>query len=260
MDYENLFYETRERITTLTINRPKFLNALSYETLEEIRNALIRVKKDPKPKVLLITGKGENAFIAGADLNELALLDPISGKEIAQQGQDLFLIMENLGKPTIAVVNGVALGGGLELALACTMRIASPNAKFGLPEVGLGIIPGYGGTQRLSRLVGKGRAMEMILSAEPIDAQEAYRIGLVNKIYPKESLLEDARTFAQGFAQKGAIALRLAMEAVHQGLDLPLEKGLKLESSLAGLSWATEDAKEGTRSFLEKRKPIFRDQ
>lgn len=259
MDYENLLYETRERITTLTINRPNLLNALSYGTLEEIRDALIRTKKDPETKVVLITGKGEKAFIAGADLKELALLDPISGKEIARKGQDLFLFMENLGKPTIAVVNGVTLGGGLELALACTMRLASSNARFGLPEVGLGIIPGYGGTQRHSRLVGKGRAMEMILSAEPIDAQEAYRIGLVNKIFSRESLLEDAWKFAQRFVQKGAIALRLAMEAIHQGLDLPLERGLELESSLAGLSWATEDAKEGTRAFLEKRKPVFKD-
>ena len=259
MDYENLLYETVERITIITINRPKSLNALNYKTLKELEEALTGAQKDPETKVVLITGAGEKAFIAGADLNELALLNPISGKEVAEKGQVLFSFLENLGKPTIAVVNGFALGGGTELALACTMRVASPNAKFGLPEVGLGIMPGYGGTQRLSRLVGEGRAMEIILSAEAIDAQEAYRIGLVNKIFAKESLLEEARKFAQKFAQKGGIALRHAMEAIHQGLDLPLEKGFKLEASLAGLNWATEDAKEGTRAFLEKRKPIFKD-
>jgi enoyl-CoA hydratase len=259
MDHRNLLYETAERITTITINRPKFLNALNYKTLEELEKGLMKAQEDPETKVILITGAGEKAFIAGADLNELALLNPVSGKEVSKKGQTLFSFLENLGKPTIAVVNGFALGGGTELALACTMRVASPNAKFGLPEVGLGILPGYGGTQRLSRLVGEGRAMEIILSAEAIDAQEAYRLGLVNKIFPKESLLEDARRFAQGFAKKGGIALRLAMEAVHRGLNLPLENGLELEAFLAGLSWATEDAKEGTRAFLEKRKPIFKD-
>jgi enoyl-CoA hydratase len=259
MDYENLLYETTEQITTITINRPKSLNALNYKTLEELEKSFVRAQGDPETKVILITGAGEKAFIAGADLNELALLNPIRGKEVSKKGQAIFSFLENLGKPTIAVVNGFALGGGTELALACTMRLASPNAKFGLPEVGLGIIPGYGGTQRLSRLVGEGRAMEIILSAEAIDAQEAYRIGLVNKIFPKESLLEEAKKFAQRFAQKGGIALRLAMEAVHHGLSLPLEKGLELEASLAGLIWVTDDAKEGTRAFLEKRKPKFKD-
>lgn len=260
MDYENLLYETKERITTITINRPNVLNIINYKTMEEFRDAFVRAKKDPETKVVLVTGKGEKAFIGGADLNELVLLDPTGGKEVSQRGQAIFGIIENLGKPTIAVVNGYAVGGGMELALACTMRIASPNAKFGLPELSRGFLPGYGGTQRLPRLVGEGRAMEIILSAEPIDAQEAYRIGLVNKIFLQESLMDEARKFAQKFVQKGAIALRLAMEAVHYGLDLSLEKGLELESSLAGISLATEDAKEGTRSFLEKRKPIFKDQ
>jgi len=259
MDYENLLYETAERVTTITINRPKFLNALNERTLEELRNALARAKDDPATKVILITGAGEKAFVAGADLNELASLNPISGKGVAEKGQALFSFLENLGKPTIAVVNGFALGGGTELALACTLRVASPNAKFALPEVGLGILPGYGGTQRLPRLVGKGRAMEIILSGEAIDAQEAYRIGLVNKIFSKESLMEEAKQFAQKFTQKGAMALRFAMEAVHQGLEVPLEKGLGIEAALGGLCWATEDAKEGTKAFLEKRKPMFKD-
>ena len=259
MGYKNLLYETAERLTTITINRPKSLNALNYETLGELKDALTRAKNDPETKVVLVTGAGEKAFVAGADLNELALLNPMTGKEVSEKGQALLWLLENLGKPTIAAVNGFALGGGTELALACTMRVASPNAKFGLPEVGLGFIPGYGGTQRLSRLVGKGRAMEIILSAEPIDAEEAYRIGLVNKIFPKDSLMEDSRKFAQKFSQKGAIALRLAMEAVHYGLEMSLEKGLELEASLAGLTWSTEDVREGTKAFLEKRKPIFKD-
>jgi len=232
---------------------------MNYKTLEELKDAFIKAGKDPETKVVLITGKGEKAFIGGADLNELVLVDPISGKEVSQRGQAIFGLIENLGKPTIAVVNGYAVGGGMELALACTMRISSPNAIFGLPEVSRGFVPGYGGTQRLPRLVGEGRAMEIILSAEPIDAQEAYRIGLVNKIFPQESLMDDARKFAQKFVRNGAIALRLAMDAIHRGLDLSLGKGLELESFVTGISMGTEDAKEGTRSFLEKRKPIFKD-
>lgn len=259
MDYENLLYDTTDRVTTITINRSKFLNALNFKTKEELKDAFLRAKQDPYTKVIIFAGMGEKAFSVGADLNEFALLDPISGREVAQKGQILAQFIEDLGKPTIAAINGFALAGGLELALACTMRIASPNARFGLPEVGLGIMPGYGGSQRLSRLVGRGRAMEIILSAEPIDAQEAYRIGLVNKIFPKESLVEEVRKFTQKFAKKGAIAVRLAMEAVNHGLDLPLEKGCELEASLAALSLATEDAREGVRAFLEKRIPIFKD-
>ncbi len=259
MDYENLLYETAERITTITINRPKSLNALNERTLEELRLALTRAKDDPVTKVILITGAGEKAFVAGADLNELASLNPISGRKLAEKGQALFSFLENLGKPSIAVVNGFALGGGAELALACTLRVASPNARFGLPEVGLGVLPGYGGTQRLPRLVGKGKALEIILSGEAIDAQEAYRIGLVNKIFLKESLMGEAKAFAQKLAQKGGMALRFAMEAVHQGLEVPFEKGLAMEACLGGLAWATEDAREGTKAFLEKRKPVFKD-
>jgi enoyl-CoA hydratase len=259
MDYENILYETVDRITAITINRPKSLNTLTYKTLDELRDAFTRAQTDSETKVILITGAGRKAFIAGMDISELSLCEPVSGKEVAQRGQALFGFLEQLGKPTIAVVNGFALGAGTEIALACTMRVASPNARFGLPEVGLGILPGYGGSQRLPRLVGKGRAMEIILSAEAIDAEEAYRIGLVNKVFPEETLQEEARKFAQRFAKKGGVALRLAMEAIHQGMDLPLERGLELEASLAGLTWATEDSKEGMRAFLEKRKPVFRD-
>jgi len=259
MNYENLLYDTVDRVTTITINRPKFLNALNHITKEELKDAFTRAKQDSVTKVVIFTGMGEKAFSAGADVNDLTLLDPIKGKETAQKGQAIAQLIEDLGKPTIAALNGFALGGGLELALACSMRVASSNAKLGLPEIGLGIMPGYGGSQRLSRLVGKGRAIEIILSGEPIDAQEAYRIGLVNKIFPNESLMEETRRFAERFVQKGAISLRLAMEAVHHGLDLPLDKGCELEALLAGLCLATEDAKEGVRAFLEKRKPIFND-
>lgn len=258
MEYKNLLYETVERITTITINRPK-MNTLSYETLEELKDAFTRAKDDPETKVVLFTGSGDRAFIAGMDLNEFKLLPPLMGKAVAEKGQALTLLMESMGKPTIAVVNGVCVGGGTELALACTMRVASPDAKFGLPEVGLGIMPGYGGTQRLPRLVGEGRAMEIVLSSELIDAQEAYRIGLVNKIFAKESLLQEARRFAQKFSQKGAISLSSAMQAVHSGWEIPLEQGLKLEAALAGLTWDTEDSLEGAAAFHEKRKPIFKD-
>ncbi|KUO75209.1 MAG: hypothetical protein APF81_16300 [Desulfosporosinus sp. BRH_c37] len=258
MEYKTLLYETVERVTTITVNRPK-LNTLSYETLEELKHAFLRAKDDPETKVVLFTGSGERAFIAGMDLKEFKLLSALMGKVVAEKGQALTLLMESIGKPTIAVVNGICLGGGTELALACTMRVASPDAKFGLPEVGLGIMPGYGGTQRLPRLVGEGRAMEIVLSSEPIDAQEAYRIGLVNKIFPKESLMQDSMRFARKFSQKGAISLSSAMQAVHYSLEIPLEQGLKLEASLAGLTWDTEDSREGATAFMEKRKPIFKD-
>ena len=258
MEYKNLLYETVERITTITINRPP-MNTLSYETLEELGHAFARAKNDPETKVVLFTGSGERAFVAGMDLKEFKLLPPLGGKEVAEKGQVLTLLIENMGKPTIAVVNGICLGGGTELALACTMRVASPNAKIGLPEVGLGIMPGYGGSQRLPRLVGEGRAMEIVLSAEPIDAEEAYRIGLVNKIFPRESLMQDSVRFAQRFSKNGAVSLSLAMQAVHHGLEMSLEQGLKLEASLAGLTWDTEDSREGAAAFWEKRKPIFKD-
>ena len=258
MEYKNLLYETVERITTITINRPT-MNTLTYETLDELALAFARAKDDPETKVVLLTGSGDRAFVAGMDLNEFRLLSPLMGKTVAEKGQALTLLMESIGIPTIAVVNGVCVGGGTELALACTMRVASPDARFGLPEVGIGIMPGYGGTQRLPRLVGEGRAMEIVLSSELIDAQEAYRIGIVNQIFAKESLRQDAVRFAQKFSQKGAISLRLAMQAVHHGMEVPLEQGLQLEANLAGMTWATEDSREGAAAFFEKRKPVFKD-
>jgi enoyl-CoA hydratase/carnithine racemase len=258
-EYENILYERRHRVTIITINRPKLLNAIDNKTKEELKTAFARAGTDPITKVVIMTGTGKKAFSAGADINELDLFDPISAMEAAEKGGNLANLIENLGKPTIAAINGIALGGGLELALAFTLRIASPDSKFGLPEVGLGVMPGYGGGQRLARLVGKGRAMEILLSAEPIDAQEAYRIGLLNKIFSKDFFIEEAVKFATKFVEKGAIALRFAMQAIHIGLDLPLQNAYKIESFFAALCWATEDAKEGRRAFLEKRSPTFRD-
>jgi enoyl-CoA hydratase len=258
-EYENILYERRHRVTIITINRPKLLNAIDNKTKEELKTAFARAGTDPITKVVIMTGTGKKAFSAGADINDLDLFDPISAMEAAEKGGNLANLIENLGKPTIAAINGIALGGGLELALAFTLRIASPDSKFGLPEVGLGVMPGYGGGQRLARLVGKGRAMEILLSAEPIDAQEAYRIGLLNKIFSKDFFIEEAVKFATKFVEKGAIAIRLAMQAIHIGLDLPLQNAYKIESSFAALCWATEDAKEGRRAFLEKRSPTFRD-
>lgn len=258
-EYENILYERRHRVTIITINRPKLLNAIDNKTKEELKAAFVRAGTDPITKVVIMTGMGKKAFSAGADINELDLFDPISAMKAAEKGGNLANSIENLGKPTIAAINGIALGGGFELALAFTLRVASPDSKFGLPEVGLGVIPGYGGGQRLARLVGKGRAMEILLSAEPIDVQEAYRIGLVNKIFPKKGFIEEAVNFANKFAEKGAIALRYAMEAINYGLELPSEKASQMESTLAALCWATEDAKEGIRAFLENRRPTFRD-
>lgn len=258
MTYKNIVYETVDRITTITVDRPK-MNTITYETIDELQHAFERAKSESETKVVLLTGAGEKAFMAGMDLNEFKMLTPAEGVAVAQRGQAFTLLIENLGKPTIAVVNGVCVGGGTEFALACTMRVASPDARFGLPEVRLGIMPGYGGTQRLPRLVGEGRAMEIVLSAELISADEAYRIGLVNKVFPKESLREDAVRFARTFADKGGVSLRSAIQAVHQGLEIPLEQGLQLEALLAGMTWGTEDCVEGAAAFHEKRRPVFKD-
>ena len=258
MGFKNLLYETAERVTTVTIDRPP-LNTLTYQTLGELRQAFERAKADRETKVVLLTGTGERAFMAGMDLGEFKRLSALGGATVAENGQGLTLFIENLGKPTIAAINGLCLGGGTELALSCTMRVACPEATFGLPEIKLGIMPGYGGTQRLARLVGEGRAMEMVLSGEAIDAQEAYRIGFLNKIFSRETLLEDANRFAQKFAGKGGVSLRLAMRAVHDGLQQPLVQGLQLEAALAGLTWDTEDCVEGANAFHEKRTPDFKD-
>ncbi len=257
MKYETMVTEINDRVAVLTINRPEKLNALNALVKKELAELLESIKVDPGVDVVVITGAGEKAFVAGTDIQELTSLTVESGKEFASKGQRVFNLVENLGKPVIAAVNGYALGGGCELALACHLRIAAEHAKFGQPEVNLGIIPGYGGTQRLARLVGSGRAMEMILTGDPIDAQEALRIGLVNKVVPLADLLATAHAVAQKIRSKGQVAIRLALKAVNMTRETNLTDGQELEASLFGICCGSEDFKEGTTAFLQKRKPQF---
>ena len=258
--FENLLYETSGAVATITVNRPKVGNALNKATLGELEAAFTAVQKDAAVRAAIITGSGEKFFVAGADINELKENTPLSAKEIARRGQLLFSFVERLGKPVVAAINGFCLGGGLELASACTFRTASKNAVVGLPEVKLGVIPGYGGTQRLPRLVGIGRAMEMILTGEPINADEAFRIGLVNHVYELPELLPKTRELVEKMLARGPIALRFALEASFRGLDLPLDEGLNAESNLFGLLCTTQDMKEGMAAFLEKRPAQFKGQ
>src|SRR5579883_2363297 len=257
MTYENTLLEKKNSIAYVTVNRPKVLNALNSATLEELRAAFTDIKADREIRVVIFTGAGEKAFIAGADINELAQRDAVSGKEYAARGQSVLDLIENLGKPVIACINGFALGGGCEIALACTMRLASENAKLGQPEVKLGIIPGYGGSQRLPRLVGRGIAMQLLLTGEMISAEEAHRIGLVNEVTAPGELIARAEAIAQKIIANAPLAIQYAMEAVNHGLDLPLAEGLYLEATLFGVCCATEDKKEGTTAFLEKRAASF---
>jgi enoyl-CoA hydratase len=254
---ELVLVETSERIRTLTINRPDKLNALNSDVMAALERALDDARGDPAAGVVIITGSGEKSFIAGADIGELSKLTPVEGRAHARRGQAVLAKIESLGKPVIAAVNGYALGGGCELALACTIRIASENARFGQPEVKLGILPGYGGSQRLPRIVGKGRAMQLCLTAEQIDAAEAYRIGLVNRVVPAGQALAAAREMAAAILANGPIACTFVLDAIHRGLEMPLEEGLFLEATLFGLCAATSDMKEGMTAFLEKRKPSF---
>lgn len=258
MPYQTLLLDIADRVATVTINRPDKLNALNAQAKAELREVMTSLKNDPAVDVVIITGAGEKAFVAGTDIRELAELNGETGKEFSAKGQEVFDLIENLGKPVIAAINGYALGGGCELALACHLRVASENARFGQPEVNLGIIPGYGGTQRLARLIGRGRAMEMILTGDQIDAQEAHRIGLVNKVVPAGELMTTARSLARTIASKGQIAIRMALKAVNMTQETTLSDGQQLEASLFGVCCGTEDFKEGTRAFLEKRKPAFR--
>ena len=253
MTLENIRSEQRDAILFLTFDRPKVLNALNQATIAELESVFATVRTDDSIRAIIITGAGEKAFIAGADISELAQADSRNGKDLAQRGQAAFTAMEECGKPVIAAINGFALGGGCELALACTLRIASENAKLGQPEVKLGLVAGYGGTQRLPRLVGKGAALQLLLTGEIISAQEALRIGLVNEVVPAERLLPRAEEIARAIASVAPIAVRHTLEAVHHGYDEALSDGLFLEASLFGLCCATEDKAEGTRAFLEKR-------
>jgi len=260
MSFENLLFEVDGAVAVVTINRPSVLNALNSATLDEIRTAFDTVQRDEAIRVAILTGAGEKSFVAGADINELARQTPTTGRAHARAGQAVLDRIERLGKPVIAAINGYALGGGCELAMACTLRIAADTSKLGQPEIALGIIPGYGGTQRLPRLIGQGRALELILTGAPISAVEAHRLGLVNQVVPAAELMTRARQLAAILAQQPPIAVRYALEAVNHGLEMPLESALAYEATFFGLLAATDDMREGTRAFLEKRKPVFRGQ
>jgi enoyl-CoA hydratase len=257
MPYATLLLDVRDRIATVTINRPDKLNALNDQVMADLGDAVERIARDGGIAGAIVTGAGSKAFVAGADISDLAQQGPLDGRDRALRGQAVLRRLETCGKPVIAAVNGFALGGGCELALACHLRIASDTAKFGQPEVKLGIAPGYGGTQRLPRLVGKGVALKLILTGETIDAQEAYRIGLVNKVVAPGALLGEAEALLRTILAMGPVAVRLALEAVLRGLELPLEEGLLLEANCFGLLAATRDMKEGLTAFLEKRPPKF---
>jgi enoyl-CoA hydratase len=257
MAYDNLLFGVSEQIARITFNRPNVLNALNRKTMDELGDCLKRVRADDAIRVLILTGAGEKAFIAGADINELSQQTPVNGREFTLYGQEIIHRLEKLGKPAIAAINGFALGGGCELALACTLRIASRNAKLGQPEVKLGIIPGYGGSQRLPRLCGKGVAHELILTGEMITAEEALRVGLVNRVVEPGELLATAEAIARKIIANAPLAVKYALEAVERGMEMPQEEGLYLEATLFGLCCATQDMREGTRAFLEKRPPKF---
>ena len=258
MAFDNLLLERDGHVALVTINRPKVLNALNSQTLDELRRAALDLKRDDDVRVVIVTGAGDKSFVAGADINELAVQSPTAGREHALTGQHVFDLIENLGKPVIAAINGYALGGGCELAMACTLRIAADTAKLGQPEINLGLIPGYAGTQRLSRLVGKGKAMEIILTGSPISAPDAERIGLVNRVVPAAELMTAVKSLAAELARQAPVAMRYIINAINHGLAMPFAEGSVFEATLFGLVAATEDMREGTRAFLEKRKPDFK--
>ena len=257
MAYENLLYEKRNHIAYVTVNRPQVLNALNGATVRELDECFTDLGNDAEVRVAILTGAGEKSFVAGADINELAALTPLQAKETTLRGQAVLNRIENLGKPVIAGINGYALGGGCELAMACTLRIAAEHARLGQPEVKLGILPGYGGTQRLPRLVGPGVALQMVLTGEPITAQEAYRIGLVSQVVAAAELIPACEALAKKIMAQAPVAVQFSIEAVNRGLSMTLAEGLNLEATLFALACATEDSKEGTRAFLEKRAAHF---
>jgi enoyl-CoA hydratase/carnithine racemase len=256
---ENILYGKKGPIAYVTLNRPKVLNALNQATIAELKAVFEDARDDSTVRGVILTGAGDKAFAAGADVNEVVNDSAVQAEEHTRFGQAVTLLIENLGKPVIAAVNGFALGGGCELAMACTIRIAAESAKFGQPEVKLGIMPGYGGSQRLPRLVGKGRALQIILSGETINAQEAYRIGLVNELIPNIYLIERAEAILNQINANAPFGVKYSIDAVNKGLETSLEEGLRLEASLFAICSATEDKKEGTTAFLEKRRPKFQE-
>ena len=258
MALEHLLVDRDGAVSIITINRPKVLNALNGPTLAELSQVIDEAGRDESVRALILTGAGDRAFVAGADINELAVQTPIGGREHARRGQALFDRIERLGKPVVAAVNGFALGGGCELAMACTMRIAADTAKLGQPEINLGLLPGYAGSQRLPRLVGRGRALELLLLGHQISAEEAWRIGLVNRVVPAAELMTEAKTTAQALASKAPVAVRYILDAVASGLEMPFGEAQDYEATLFGLLSTSEDMREGTQAFLEKRKAEFK--
>jgi len=254
---ENVLYEKKGPIAYVTLNRPKVLNALNQRTWQDLRAAFEDARDDADVRGAILTGAGDKAFIAGADISELAQVTAVQAERSSSYGQEVLNLVENLGKPVVAAINGFALGGGCETAMACTIRLATESARFGQPEVKLGVLPGGGGTQRLPRLVGKGRALQLILSGEMISAQEAYRIGLVNEVVPAADLIPRAEAILKQIFANAPLAVRYSLEAVNRGLETSQTEGLALEASFFGLCAGTEDKQEGTRAFLEKRAPQF---
>jgi enoyl-CoA hydratase len=258
MSFEHIILEEAGSTATLTINRPQVMNALNAAAIDELRRAVLQVRHDASCRALIVTGAGEKAFVAGADIRELSAADAVAARDVALRGQHVFDLIENLGKPVIAAVNGAAFGGGCELAMACTFRLAADTARLGQPEITLGVIPGYGGTQRLARLIGRDRAMDLVLTGRHVGADEAFRLGLVTRVVPAATLMDEAKAFATLLASKPAVAVRLAMDAINHGLDLPLGAGCRYEAALFSTCASTEDMREGTRAFLEKRPAIFK--
>lgn len=260
MELKNVKYTIEDNIITVTINRPKALNALNPETIMELGKCVDMIEQNADIKVVIITGEGAKSFVAGADIKAMSTMNPVEGRNWGMVAQNVFTHIENLPQPVIAAVNGYALGGGCELACACDFRYASDNAKFGQPEVGLGVTPGFGGTQRLPRVVGRGYGKELIYTANMIDAQEAYRIGLVNKVVPQEQLMEEVMKTAKTIASKGTIAVNLSKAAINRGINCDVITGIAYEAEVFGLCFATEDQKEGMKAFIEKRKAAFKGQ
>ena len=258
MSYKNIVFEHMEDgIATLTVSRPEKLNAIDRATMAELESAFAYAQNEPTVRGLILTGAGEKAFVAGADIHELQDMPPVEAARLSDLGQSVFRRLELMRKPSIAAINGFALGAGLELAMACTIRVAVQSAKLGLPELRLGLIPGYGGTQRLPRLVGRGKALELMLTGDRIDSGEALRIGLINRIVPAESLLASAREILNTILANGPVAIGLALESVDVGLSSGLEEGLRFESAAFGLAASTDDRREGAAAFFERRPPVF---